>query len=231
MRSSVAINSHLLSTTTVGHPEAPIRSASRWSWWVTPAVASMTSRAMSARSRASSARSTEKYSVPRSVRDLAAHAGGVDEADGSLGGLHHGVDGVAGGAGGIVGDRALVTDQPVEQGRLPDVGPADQRHPGYAGPGLCRPAPASPSGPTPSSPPATPAGSGSRRTTSSSRSPVPRPCRALMGHGGPKPEGHGVPGVGLALGGVDLVDHHPHRPARTLQHPGDGHVLVDDARR
>ena len=56
---------------------------------------------------------------------LAAHAGGVDEADGPVGGLDDGVDGVAGRARQVVDDRALVADQPVEQRRLAHVGPAD----------------------------------------------------------------------------------------------------------
>jgi hypothetical protein len=43
----------------------------------------------------------------------------------------------------------------------------------------------------------------------------------------PESQCHGIPGVGLPLGGVDLVDHHPHRPPGPLEHPGDGEVLVD----
>ncbi len=58
---------------------------------------------------------------------------------------------------------------------------------------------------------------------------MPRPWRALTGHGVPEAEGHGVPGVGVALGRVDLVDHHPHRPPRPLEHPGHGQVLVDES--
>ena len=146
---------------------------------------------MSARSRASRARSTEKYSVPRSVRDLRRMPGGVDEADRSLRGLHHGVHRVPGGAGGVVGDRPLVAHQPVEQGRLPDVGPADQGHPGDR-----LSASAAPLGPVRrrrrsvgARPVPVVRGrvSGSSATTSSSRSPVPRPCRALIGQGSPRP--------------------------------------------
>ena len=125
---------------------------------------------------------------------LPAHAGGVDEADRSLRCLDHGVHRVPGGAGRIVGDRSLVTDQPVEQGRLAHVGPADQRHPGNCAdsPVRCRAGPhrsARPTRPVGASASAdVGAGSGRRmRTTSSRRSPVPRPCRALIGHGSPRP--------------------------------------------
>ena len=52
-----------------GQPETPMRSASRWSWWEAPTVASITRSAMSARSSASRARSTAWCSVPRSVLD------------------------------------------------------------------------------------------------------------------------------------------------------------------
>ena len=55
---------------------------------------------------------------------LAPHPGGVDEAQRPVVGLDHGVDGVAGRARHVVHDRALVADEPVEQRRLADVGPA-----------------------------------------------------------------------------------------------------------
>ena len=55
---------------------------------------------------------------------------------------------------------------------------------------------------------------------------MPRPCRALTGHGSPRPEGQGVPDVGLALVRVDLVDDHPDGSTRLLQHPGHVEVLV-----
>ena len=79
---------------------------------------------MSARSRASRARRTEKYSVPRSVRALAPHAGGVDEAATVPSGVSTTVS-IASLVvpGSVVDDRPLVADQPVEQGRLADVGP------------------------------------------------------------------------------------------------------------
>ena len=56
---------------------------------------------------------------------LAPHARGVDEADRAVVGLDHRVDGVAGGAGQVVHDGALLADEPVEQRRLADVGAAD----------------------------------------------------------------------------------------------------------
>ena len=43
-------------------------------------------------------------------------------------GLEDRVDRVAGGAGQVVHDHPLLADQAVEQGRLADVGPADERH-------------------------------------------------------------------------------------------------------
>ena len=55
----------------------------------------------------------------------AAHPGGVDEPDGPVLGLHHRVDGVAGGARQVVDHRPLLADQAVEERRLADVGPAD----------------------------------------------------------------------------------------------------------
>ena len=45
-----------------------MRSASRWSWWVTPSTPSITSSAASARSTACSARTRLKYSVGSSMR-------------------------------------------------------------------------------------------------------------------------------------------------------------------
>ena len=58
-RCSASSSSHLLSSTTTGQPAASMRSARRWSWWVTPSVASITSRATSARSTACRARTNE----------------------------------------------------------------------------------------------------------------------------------------------------------------------------
>ena len=71
---------------------------------------------MSARSSASRARSTEKYSVPRSVRTLAAHAGGVDEAHRALRCLDHGVD-----ASRVVPGRSWTTDRSSPTSRLNSV--------------------------------------------------------------------------------------------------------------
>ena len=125
----------------------------------------------------------------------AAQPGGVDEADRPLGGVHHRVDGVAGRPRHVVHDRALLTEQPVEEGRLADIGPPDDGHPGRGGIrlGAARSAagPVAPGrGGQRGRPPSrrrrhhrrcTGLGSGSRETTSSSRSPVPRPCSALTG--------------------------------------------------
>ena len=54
-----------------------------------------------------------------------AHAGGVDEHDRSVLGLDERVDGVAGRAGEVVDDGAVLADEAVEQRRLADVGPPD----------------------------------------------------------------------------------------------------------
>ena len=180
---------------------------------------------MSARSRASRARSTEKYSVPRSVRDCRRMPAVSTKQTGPSG-----VSTTVSTAsrvvpGHVVDDRALVADQPVEQGRLADVGPPDQGHP--AAVHRCR-------GPAPrvrrrGRPPLLGAGqraAGSRSTTSSSRSPVPRPWSALTGHGSPRPRAHELPGAGLAVGVVDLVDDQQHRRARPPEDPGHGQVLV-----
>ena len=63
------------------------------------------------------------------VVDLAAaaHAGGVDEADRPVVGVHDRVDRVARGAGHVVHHGAVVADEAVEQRGLADVGPADDR--------------------------------------------------------------------------------------------------------
>ena len=53
----------------------------------------------------------------------AAHARGVDEHDGSIGGFDQCVDGVTRGAGHVVHDRSILTHEPVEEGALADVGP------------------------------------------------------------------------------------------------------------
>ena len=54
-----------------------------------------------------------------------AHPGGVDEDDRAVLGVDERVDRVAGRAWQVVDDRAIVTDEAVEQRRLADVGPAD----------------------------------------------------------------------------------------------------------
>ena len=174
---------------TIGQPAASTRSASRWSWPVTPSVASISSSAMSASSMARRAR-TERVVLGRVVDPRPPpHAGGVDEHDRPVLGLDERVDGVAGRAGQVVDDRPILAHQAVEERALADVRPADDGHPrrawlvgrprrvvlqcgrrvvgrsvGHVG--------------------------GRRRrssTTTSSRSPARRPCSALIGYGSPRP--------------------------------------------
>ena len=157
------------------------------------------------------------------------HPGGVDEADGPVGRVDLGVDGVARRPGQVVDDRALLAEQAVEQRRLAHVGPTDDGHPGSAPAS----APRSVVGVAAAAvvgclAPSTTGGAEARRaaarTTSSRRSPVPRPCSALTIHGSPEPEGDELPGVGLAPVVVDLVGHEQDRPARAREQPG--HVVV-----
>ena len=123
--SASSISSHLLSITTIGQPAASTRSARRWSWLVTPSVASITSSAMSA--AVDGPQGTHHRVVLGRVVDpaAAAHAGGVDEHDRPVGRLDQRVDGVAGRARHVVHDRAVLADEPVEQRALADVGAAD----------------------------------------------------------------------------------------------------------
>ena len=65
--------------------------------------------------------------------DLAAQAGGVDEAPQLLVQLHQGVHRVDGGAGDVVDDAALLAGHLVEQRGLAHVRPADQGHAARAG--------------------------------------------------------------------------------------------------
>ncbi len=117
-----------------------MRSASRWSWPVTPSVASMTSRAMSASSTARK-RSHERV-VLGAIVDLrpSPHARRVDEHDRAVLGLDHRVDRVACRARHVVHDGAVVADQTVEQRRLADVRPPDDRDAGDSSGSRPRPA-------------------------------------------------------------------------------------------
>ncbi len=187
----------------------------------------MTSRAMSARSRASRARRTEKYSVPRSVRDLRRMPAVSTKHT-----VPSGVSTTVSTASRVVPGASWVTDRSSPTSRLNRVDL----------PTLGRPTSATRGMPAP----AVLARRPDRRPVGRHR----RPARPRLGEeadhiveevpgppavegadrpGLSQPEGHGVPGVGLPLGRVHLVDHHPHRPARPLEHPGHGQVLVDEA--
>ena len=147
---------------------------------------------------------------------------------GPVGGLDHGVDRVAGGAGQVVDDRALLADQAVEEGRLADVGPADDGDARDA-PRLGR-----------SAAPLLARRSASPREgvdDASSRSPAPRPCRALTGWGSPSPSAR-TPSLGLAAGRRRPCCDHEHwrlpraaaaRPRGVLL--GDADRDVDDEQR
>ena len=101
-----------------------MRSARRWSWWVMPSVASITQQGHVGAVEGLQGPHHRVVLGALVGAGLAPHPGGVDEADRAVGRLDHGVDGVAGGAGQVVDDRALLADQPVEQRRLAHVGPA-----------------------------------------------------------------------------------------------------------
>ena len=71
---------------------------------------------------------------------------------------------------------------------------------------------------SPSAAPSVP-GRAARRRTASSRSPVPRPCRALTGNGSPRPRLIELPGLASAVVVVDLVDHDEHPEASRRSSP------------
>ena len=135
MSSLSSTRSHLLATSTSARPASITRFAIFLSSTVNPCSASITSIATCARSIASVARTTLKYSTPRTLV-ARAHAGRIDEADRTVGPLHHRVDRVAGGAGFLEDDRALLTHEPVEQARLPDVRPPTSANLGLLDRGL-----------------------------------------------------------------------------------------------
>ena len=163
------------------------------------------------------------------MRDRAAHAGGVDEADRPGVGLDHRVDRVAGRAGHVVHDGTLLTDQPVEQRRLADVGPPDQGdrddprssprracgrlrvldRSGRSGPRVGRRR-----------------GSGGP-TTASSRSPVPRPCSAETGIRIAEAEAQQLPDTSASWrASSTLLATTQHRRLAGPQHAGDTGVVV-----
>ena len=57
---------------------------------------------------------------------------------------------------------------------------------------------------------------------------MPRPCSELTGKGSPTPRADKLPGRGLPVGVVDLVDDQTDRRAGLADDPGRGQVLVGD---
>ena len=180
----------------------------------------MTSSAASARSIGLQ-RAHEAVVLGRLVDPaLAAHAGGVDEAQRPVVGLDDRVDRVAGRAGQVVHDRAVVADEPVEQRRLADVGAADDRDREDA---VAVVAVAAGSRPR-----LRPRG-GSAATSASSRSPLSPAVERRDVYGSPRPSRANSQRVDLAPLVVDLVDDDDHRLPRPLQDSRDAGVLVGDA--
>ena len=165
-----------------------------------------TARRRRGRSPRARARGCSTRSARRSGSCGAAR--GVDETQRPVFGLDHGVDRVAGRAGQVVHDRALLADQPVEQRRLADVRAVRRSRPRR-----CRRRSAASCAGTSSS-----VGSGSAATTASSSSPDSRPWIADTGHGSPRPSRRNWSDVGLAPLVVDLVDHDDHRHVAALEH-------------
>ena len=105
-----------------------MRSASRWSCAVTPS-GRVDHEQRDVGLVHGPQRPDERVVLGRIVdAALAPHAGRVDVADGPVGCVDHGVDGVAGGPGQVVDDGAVVADQPVEQRALAHVRPAHDGH-------------------------------------------------------------------------------------------------------
>ena len=161
----------------------------------------------------------------------AAQAGGVDEAHRPVGRLDHRVDGVARRARHVVHDGALLAQELVEERRLAHVGPADDGDARRAGVPVTPGAAASAWVHRAASFVIGQRAPGSSATTSSRRSPVPRPCRELTGKGSPRPRETNSQTAGVAAGAVDLVDHEPHRWAGPPDHLGRRQVLLGDAGR
>src|SRR3954463_10718647 len=65
---------------------------------------------------------------PLPVPPLASQAGRVDEDEGALAALQHGVHGVAGGARDLAHDQPLAAEERVDEARLADVRPAEDRN-------------------------------------------------------------------------------------------------------
>ena len=168
---------------TTAVPAASTRSASRWSWWVTPWLASMTNSAASARSTACE-RAHEAEVLGRLVdAAAAAHPGGVHEPQRPVFGLDDGVDACRASSPG----RSCTTARSSPTRRLNNVDL----------PTFGRPTIATLKMPSPPSSVALPhvgrfcavaASGGSASTTASSRSPLPRPWIAETAYGITEPE-------------------------------------------
>ena len=65
---------------------------------------------------------------PLPVAPLTPETGGVDQDERALAALEHGVDRVAGGARDLAHDQPLAAQEPVDEARLADVGPAEDRN-------------------------------------------------------------------------------------------------------
>ena len=139
-------------------------------------------------------------------------AGGVDEPPGLAAELDQLVHRVPGGARHRVDEHPLLPRQPVEQGGLAHVRPADERDP-------ARPAVA-----------AELLGRrlGQRSSTASSRSPLPRPCSADTGWGSPRPSDHSTEASSSSCGLSALFAARIDRLAGTAQHRADRLVGVGD---
>ena len=113
---------------TIAVPAASTRSASRWSWWVTPSVASIRNSAASARSIACE-RAHEAVVLGRLRR--CGSCGAARRCRRSAAGRRRSRRPCRSRRASCPGRScttdALVADQPVEQRRLADVGPADDR--------------------------------------------------------------------------------------------------------
>ena len=152
---------------------------------------------------------------------LAAQAGGVDEAQRAVVGLDDGVDRVARRAGHVVHDRALLADEPVEQRRLADVGPADDRD---------REDPVVGIGVAASSSVVVRSGSGgSAATIASSNSPDRRPCSAETGTGSPSPRRANCQISASRRSSSTLLTATITGVVAALQHARDARVLLGDA--
>ena len=124
---AASIRSHLFMPITSARPSRSTRSAMRRSCSSNGVCASISTITTSAKRIALSASATESFSSFSSIRALAAHAGGVVDAEMPAVPVEIDRDGVAGDAGLGPGEQALLAEQPVDQRRLAGVRPADHR--------------------------------------------------------------------------------------------------------